>query len=112
MPRADLPVVTTVDTGIDPAASAVAASASGHQFSDNGKRALFIANSDASSHTVEVLVPVTVEGLTVGPQVITVAAGASVLAGILTGSYRQSDGKVYVDVPVQTGMTLVCVEVR
>lgn len=111
MARADLPVASTVDTGVDLAAAAVVAAVDGHMFTDNGRRLLYVENNDASSHVVNVLVPATVEGLTVGPKVITVPAGGKRLAGILTGAYRQSDGKVHVDVPVLTGMKLCAVEV-
>lgn len=111
MARADLPVAATVDAGVDLAAVAVAAAADGHMFADNGKRLLYIENNDASPHVVNVLVATTVEGLAVGPKVITVPAGGKRLAGLLTGAYRQSDGKVHVDVPVLTGMKLAAVNV-
>lgn len=111
MPRADLPVVQTTDAGVDLAAVAVAAAVDGHMFTDNGRRLLYVENSDAASHVVNVLVATTVEGLSVGPKVITVPAGGKRLAGLLTGAYRQGDGKVHVDVPVLTGMKLCAVEV-
>lgn len=111
MARTDLPVAATVDAGVDLSAVAVAAALDGHSFADNGRRCLYVENTDASSHVVNVLIPQTVEGLTVGPKVITVPAGGRRLAGILTGAYRQADGKVYVDVPVLTGMKLCAVDV-
>lgn len=111
MARTDLPVVASADTGADLAGAAVAAAVDGHQFVDNGRRLLYVENADASSHDVEVQVARTVEGLPVGPQVITVPAGEHRIAGVLTGDYRQSDGKVYVDVPVLTGITLAALDV-
>lgn len=111
MARLDIPVVSSVDTGVDLQTPAQAASALGHQFADNGRRLLYVRNTDASSHVVNVLVSSKVEGLTVGPQVITVPAGTHRVAGLLTGDYRQSDGNIYVDVPVLTGMTLAVLDV-
>lgn len=111
MARAELPVAATVDDGVDLEAVAVVAAVDGHMFADNGRRLLYVENNDAASHDVNVLVATTVEGLTVGPKVITVPAGGKRLAGLLTGAYRQSDGKVHVDVPVLTGMKLCAVEV-
>lgn len=111
MARTDLPVVSSTDTGVDLQTAAVAAIVDGHQFADNGRRLLYVRNTDASSHVVNVKVGRTVEGLTVGPQVITVPAGTHRVAGILTGDYRQSDGNVHVDVPVLTGMFLAALDV-
>lgn len=111
MARAALSVVKTKDTGVDLAAAATAALVDGHSFPDNGRTLLYVENGDAASHDVNVLVASKVEGLTVGPQVITVPAGGKRLAGVLTGAYRQTDGAVHVDVPVLTGMKLAAVEV-
>lgn len=111
MARTDLTVIRPPDTGTSLAGVGDAAIADGHMFADNGRRALFVRNTDVSAHTVEVLVPVKIEGLSVGPQVVNVPAGGQVLTGFLTGAYRQSDGKVHVNVPVPTGMFLACVEV-
>lgn len=100
MARAALTVVTAVDAGVDLETPGVASAVDGHSFPDNGRTALFVVNTGASSRSVNVLIPTTVEGVAVGPKVITVPAGGRRLTGFLTGAYRQADGTVHVDYPV------------
>lgn len=111
MPRVSIPVAQATDTGVDIAGTVAAADAAGHEFTENGRRLLYVENSDTASHTVEVLVSRTVEGLAVGPQVITVPAGGSRIAGPFGANYQQGDGNTYVDVPTITGMSLAVLDV-
>jgi zona occludens toxin (predicted ATPase) len=98
MPRANITVVEITRAGVAPTEVAGDV-ANGHQF-DHGARTFLVArNADAGgAHTVTIITPVTVDSLAVADRQVSVPASATRYIGPFTSDYRQSDGKVYVDV--------------
>ncbi|GAA1549944.1 hypothetical protein GCM10009804_03160 [Kribbella hippodromi] len=95
--------------GLTPALTAVSAN---NDVIDAGSVFLQVANGSGSSINVTVNSPVTVDGLTVGPLVVAVGAGATKLIGpfpVATFARPSSSGtdvgRVYVDYSATTSIT-------
>lgn len=92
--------------------SEAADAVNGQQFAWTGADYLLIENTDAAAHTASIVYADTVDGLTVPPKDIPVAAGATVLAGPFPNAYRQdTDGMVYIDWDGDTSVTITLLTV-
>lgn len=96
--------VTTIDrdgVAMDFTVNATAAD----KFLNDGKTLLAVVNTDGSPHTVNVAGATTLDGLTIGPRTIVVAAGAYVYAGPFPMSrHNDADGYVNLTYSATTGM--------
>jgi hypothetical protein len=82
MARVQIPVTTLSRAGVAPPAQTNADATNNHLFVNNGSTWLEIVSSDAGSQHVDFsLVTQTVDGVTVPPKTVTIAAGATVLVG-------------------------------
>ncbi|WP_432158984.1 hypothetical protein [Streptomyces sp. bgisy153] len=110
---ADLALITVpIDTGIaDVAAQAVAAAAGGDTALVGPHRFLYVANGDASSHTVTVATPGTVKGLAISDATLTVAAGDH---GILplANVFRGANGRAAITYDDVTSVTVAPFELE
>ncbi|ALG07657.1 hypothetical protein [Kibdelosporangium phytohabitans] len=108
MARTEITRQTPVRSGAALALAAVDASASpnGMFYKSDGTELVVVKNADASSHTMTVDIPVTVDGQAVTDKTVTVAAGATVIAGPYGPEYRQADGSVYLNFDSATSMTV------
>jgi len=99
---------TDTDGSGDP--TYTAATVDGFYIPNDGKLTyMVVKNSDGSPHDVEIQIGRTVDGIAVDPK--TVAVGASEeehIGGWNRNDYNQgvNDGEVWIDFPVQTGMTV------
>ncbi len=97
MARTNITVVEITRDGV--AATEVAGDVTnGNQFDHGARTFLRARNADVAQQTVTIITPGTVDGLAIADRVVTIPAGATRYIGPFTNDYRQSDGKVYVDV--------------
>jgi hypothetical protein len=98
MPRTNITVVEVTRDGVAP--SEVAGDVTnGNQFDHSARTFLRARNADGgSAHTVTIQTPGTVDSLAIADRTVSVPASATRYIGPFTNDYRQSDGKVYVDV--------------
>lgn len=98
MPRTNITVVEITRAGV--AATEVAGdTVNGNQFDHGARTFLRARNADgAAPHTATIQTPGTVDTLAIADRVVSVPASATRYIGPFTTDYRQSDGKVYVDV--------------
>lgn len=94
-------VAITTLTAVD-----ASASPNGMSFVSDGSELVIVKNGDASPHTMTVDIPVTVDGQAVTDKTVTVAAGATVIAGPFGPEYRQADGTVHLNFDSATSMTV------
>ena len=108
MARTEIVKQTTVRSGAALSLAVVDATASpnGMFYRSDGSELVVIKNADASPHTMTVAIPVTVDGQTVAAKTVTIAAGATVVAGPYGPEYRQADGSVYLNFDAATSMTV------
>ncbi|WP_156722666.1 hypothetical protein [Streptomyces apocyni] len=110
---ADLSLTTVpVDAGIaDVAGQAAAADAGGDTAPVGPHRFLYVANADASPHTVTVATPGTVKGLAVADASLVVAAGDH---GILplNNVYRGATGRAAITYDDVTSVTVAAFELE
>ena len=108
MARSTITVTDIVRAGTAPITQTTSDSTNKHQFTNDGNVYLEIVSTDAGSQTVTVKVSptFTADGLTVSDLVITVAAGATRLAGPFKQRTFQQDatGLTYVDPSVSTNL--------
>lgn len=89
--------LTTVDATAAP---------NGMSYATTGREQIIVKNADSVSHTMTVAIPVTVDGQVVPGKTVTIAAGATVVAGPFGAHYRQVDGSVYLNFDAATSMTV------
>ncbi|MBP2331236.1 hypothetical protein JOF56_011621 [Kibdelosporangium banguiense] len=108
MARTEIVKQTTTRTGAALGFAAVdaAASPNGMFYRSDGTELIVVKNLDASPHTMTVDIPVTVDGQAVTDKTVTVAAGATVVAGPYGPEYRQADGSVCLNFDSATSMTV------
>ncbi|OII64592.1 hypothetical protein BJP40_19830 [Streptomyces sp. CC53] len=108
---ADLSLISVpVDTGIaDVAGQAVAAAGGGDTAPVGPGRFLYVANGDASPHTVTVATPGTIKGLAIADASLVVAAGDHAIIP-LHNVYRGSNGRAAVTYDGVTSVTVAAFE--
>jgi hypothetical protein len=96
MARVAIPVTALDRTGVAPPAQTNADATNDHTLSNpNGRTLLEIVSSDASSQTVEFeLVTAAVDGVTVPPKTVTIAAGVTRLVGPFPKNFYNQTGDV------------------
>lgn len=108
MARTDLTIQQLSINGINP--STTPAIADGHKFYNDGKTWFVAANSGGVDRTVTFITPVTVGGLAVADQPVTVPAGQTREIGPFEAVFNQMNGadagKVYVDYSDPTGLAV------
>lgn len=94
-------------------AALTAAVAGGHKFVNDGRTALLLQNTNASSRTVTVQTAQTVDGLAVADLTITLAAttGRLLTAYFPTQVYNASDGYVYIDYSATAGVLVAAIKI-
>ncbi|MDQ3580002.1 MAG: hypothetical protein M3443_20875 [Actinomycetota bacterium] len=106
----------TVITKISPVRAGVAittltavdatASPNGMSYLSDGTELVIIKNADAAPHTATFDIPTTVDGQAVTDKTVTIAAGATVVAGPFGPEYRQATGHVHLNFDAATSMTV------
>lgn len=87
-----------------------AASASGHEFVNDGKTHVHVVNADASPTTATFVTQQTISGLAVADQAVTVPAGEERIIGPFPkGLFDDSNGKVQFSFTNVTNVTFVLV---
>lgn len=81
MPRTELTVTDLDRAGVAPPAQLDADATNKHLMTNNGSTWIEIVSSDAGSQTISIDFAATVDGVTVGPRVVTIPAGATRLSG-------------------------------
>lgn len=104
MARTALSVIDVPVAGTNPRPTA--ANADGHSVTWSRDIALVAHNGDASSKTITIDVPGTVNGLTITDRPITLAAGTSQIVPLGCAEYRQADGVVHIDYSAVTQVTV------
>lgn len=93
---------------------AQSANGGGDDFLNTGRELLLVTNTDASSHTITVVIPANAnraEGKVVGPRTVVVAAGAYVLAGPFpTALHNDGTGKTALTYSSATGMKVEVID--
>lgn len=104
--------LTTTVVGLDGAAVPYVAAASGGDTCQTGAGVvLLVKNDDASSHTVTLATPGTVNGLAIADRAIAVAAGAEVAIPV-TNAYRNpSTGRAAITYDAVTSVTVAVMRV-
>lgn len=104
MARVNVPVTVISRSGVAPPAQTNADSANGHYISLNdGTVWIEIVSSDAGAQTVAFKLPGLVDGQALADKVVSVAAGATAIAGPFPiSSYNQSDGSLWFNPSVST----------
>ncbi|MDX2681105.1 hypothetical protein [Streptomyces soliscabiei] len=104
--------LTTTVVGLTGAAVAYTAAAGGGDTCQTGAGVLLLVkNGDASSHTVTLATPATVNGLAIADRAIAVAAGAE-MAIPVTNDYRDpSTGRAAITYDAVTSVTVAVVRV-
>ncbi|MCM2390194.1 hypothetical protein [Streptomyces albipurpureus] len=74
-------------------------------------RFLYVANGDASSHTVTITTPGTVSGLAIPDVAVVIAAGKSAVIP-LAGVFRGPNGRANVSYDAVTSVTVAALEVE
>lgn len=99
MPRTALTVTTIARTGTVQPSQEVGDVANGNSIAGNDGRILLeVKNDDASSQTVTIPTPGTIDGLAIADLVVSLTAGQTKLIGPLSPStFNQSDGLLHVD---------------
>ncbi|OII60110.1 hypothetical protein BJP40_00680 [Streptomyces sp. CC53] len=101
-----------IATGLaDVAGAAVAASSGGDTAPVGPGRLLYVANGDASPHTVTVATPGTVKGHAIADAVVPVAAGDHALIP-LANVYRGSNGRAAITYDAVTSVTVAVLEIE
>jgi|GEM_PF-661066 len=104
--------------GVEP--TFTAAVADGHKIPNNGRMILYVKNDDASSKTITVQTPGSVDGLAIPDRTVAVPAGEERVIGPLdTGTYNMRDGAaaateremVYVDYSAVTSVTIAALKI-
>ena len=97
--------------GVTP--SYTAAVADGHSIAGDGRTFLHVKNAGASSVTVTVQTPLTVDGLGVSDQTVTLAAttGDKMIGPFTPATFEQADGSVYIDYSAISGVTVAALRV-
>lgn len=111
MARIDLTATQASRTGttVNPVTAAIT---DGHAFVNNGRRVLLIKNANATlPRTVEIPLGTLVDGQTPPAKVVTVPAASTVVTNVFPHEYNQSTGKVHINYPVITDLTIQVVEV-
>jgi hypothetical protein len=104
MARTALTVQSIGPQGTNPVATATADAANGMSWSyGGGRRKLYVQNGDASSKTITIRTPMTVDGLQVPDRVFTLVAG-NFLAVRESIEMLQSDNSCYVDFSAATNV--------
>jgi hypothetical protein len=88
--------------------SFTAAIADGHSLVNEGKKTfIYVKNTDGSAHDVEIQIQQTVDGETVPSKTVSVPAttGERLIGPFDRGPYNIA-GVIYIDFPVQTGMSV------
>ncbi len=114
MARVDLPV-SQMNFGTGLVLSTVAGDATNHHEFTNTSSDVFIYVNNGSGGvlTITLLTPTTLtsQTLLIEERTVTVADGAVKFIGPFPGTYyNQSDGKVYIDLDVDTSVTLMAIQ--
>lgn len=105
MARVSIPVTAISRAGVAPPAQTNADSVNKNQIDSNdGLTFVEIISSDAAPQTVNFEIPEAIDGQTVNPRSVAVAAGATVLAGPFPpATYNQPGGsQLFIDPSVST----------
>lgn len=112
MARTALTVQTVVDSGLEVTYTNGDAT-NEHEFVNNGDTFIHIVNGGGGDVVATIVTPATVQGLTVEDPAITVTAGEERFIGPFPGAiFNQSDGKVHLDLDVDTSVTLAALSLR
>lgn len=83
----------------------------GNSFAWTGREYLIIENGDTASHTGSIATADTVDGLTIPTKDVSVAAGATVIAGPWPDLYEQApDSLVHLDWDGDTSVTVIVMQ--
>lgn len=104
MARSALSVIDVALAGTNP--HPTAADAQGQFVTWARDLALVVRNSDASSKTITLNVPATVNGLTIPNRPVTVATNSTQIIPLGATEYRQIDGTVTIDYSAVTSVTV------
>lgn len=105
-----LPVVAVpVAGGVNIDDSTQAAAGGGDSAPVGPGRFLYVANGDASSHTVTIATPGTVAGLDISNATVTVPAGEAAVIP-LTAVFRGTNGRAAITYDGVTSVTVACFE--
>lgn len=109
MARTAVSVQDVAIDGLNP--TYTAAIADGHMFTAEAGTILHVKNTDGSPHNVTVPTPGQADGdLAIGDRTVQIPAGDDIFIGPFTASrirlYKQSDGNIWVDYDVVTGMSI------
>ncbi len=111
MARTVLTVQEIARTGIVPAYVAGDAT-NDHEFVNDGKTFVHVKNGGGAPIDVVFQTPGSVDGLAVADRTVSVGAGAEKMIGPFpTTTYNQSGGKVYLDLTVDTTVTLAAFKI-
>jgi hypothetical protein len=111
MARVALTVQEIARTGIVPAYVAGNAT-DDHEFVNDGKTFLHVKNGGVAPIDVILQTPGTVDGLAVADRTVSVANASEKMIGPFpTTTYNQAGGKVYVDLTVDTSVTLAAFKI-
>jgi hypothetical protein len=102
-------------TGVGVEISMAAANADGHMFTNSGETLFLVKNDDASSKTITVPTPRTIDGLAVADPTYVIPAGEEWCLGPFPPStFNQpsgaDQGKVYINYSATTDVTVAVIE--
>ena len=106
---ATLTVQTISRTGLEPTYGSAAAG--GDEFANSGDEFIHIKNGDASSHTLTIETPATVDGLAVADRTVSIPAGEERMVGpFQAATYNDSGGLVQLTYDGVTSVTIAIIK--